>query len=93
MAGRGSVDLPSLSGVQRSFGSFRVGRVAGPITVELWLDPAGVAPDPSAVGFPAKFAAYASKMDGNPDGTGDAEFLPAVPTEVPPAGFACPDGE
>ncbi len=81
--------IPRASGIQRLFSSLGIGKVAGPITVELWLDPADVTPDPCQTD-PSYFAAYVSKVDGNPDGTGDAEFLYAVPTEIPPAGWDCP---
>jgi hypothetical protein len=53
----------------------------GPLTVELWMSEADVLPDPCATQFPNMFIAYVSKVDGNPQGTGDAEFIYAAPTE------------
>jgi len=81
--------IPRASGIQRLFSNLGIDKVAGPITVELWLDAADVTPDPCA-STPNYFMAYVSKVDGNPNGTGDAEFLYAVPSEFPPAGFDCP---
>lgn len=84
-----SVDLQTASGWQRLFSNLGIGKTTGPMTVELWLDPADVTPDPCNAEDPSRFWAYVSKVDGNPDGTGDAEFLPAVPTEVPPRDYSC----
>lgn len=61
--------------------------MAGPLTVELWLDPASQTPDPCNVDFPNMFVGYVSKVDGNPDGTGDGEFIYAAPTDE----LDCPD--
>jgi hypothetical protein len=47
----------------------------------LIADQADVLPDPCATQFPNMFIAYVSKVDGNPQGTGDAEFIYAAPTE------------
>lgn len=55
--------------------------------MELWPDPADLRPNPCEADNITYSWAYASKLDENPDGAGDAEFLPAVPTEVPPAGY------
>ena len=63
----------------------------GTLRVELWLDPLDVTPDVCAVDWHNAFIAYVSKVDGNPQGTGDAEFLPAIPKEFPPPEFQCPD--
>ncbi|NOZ94398.1 MAG: hypothetical protein GXP47_06635 [Acidobacteria bacterium] len=82
-----SVDLRTASGWQRLFTSLGIGKVTGPMTVELWLDPSDVASDPCGTEDASRFWAYVSKVDGNPDGTGDAEFLPAV--DVPPADYSC----
>lgn len=87
----GSAGIPKLSGKQWLFSQLGIGKVNGPITVELWLDPSDVTADPCNTDFITFFLAYVSKVDGNPDGTGDAEFLPAVPTEMPPVGYDCPD--
>ncbi len=87
-----SVDIPAASGWQRLFSNLGLGKVTGPMTLELWLDPADVTPNPCDTEDVSYFWAYVSKVDGNPDGTGDAEFLPAVPTELPPAGFSCDEG-
>ncbi len=87
------VDLPAASGWQRLFSNLGIGKVSGPMTVELWLDPSDVIQDPCEGNDVTYFWAYVSKVDGNPDGTGDAEFLPAVPTEMPPAGYLCDEGD
>jgi len=77
----GAKELPPGSMGQWTFADLGVPTTAGPLTVELWLDPADVTPDPCSVG-PASnhFMAYVSKVDGNPQGTGDAEFILAVPS-------------
>jgi hypothetical protein len=77
--------LPS-SMSQYSFSSLGVPVTEGALTVELWLDPGDVLPDPCATQFPNMFMAYVSKVDGNPDGTGDAEYIYAAPTEP----YDCP---
>jgi hypothetical protein len=61
---------------QWSFDQLGVGTVDGPLTVELWLDPANASPDPCAEDVPPAFMAYVSKVD---NGTGDAEFLNSAP--------------
>jgi hypothetical protein len=66
---------------QWSFQQLGVPKHDGPLTVELWMDPDDVMPDPCATQFPNMFIAYVSKVDGNPDGTGDAEFIYAAPHE------------
>jgi hypothetical protein len=77
----GSKDLPPSSMSQWSFQQLGVPKTEGPLTVELWLDPSDVLPDPCATQFPNMYVAYVSKVDGNPNGTGDAEFIYAAPTE------------
>lgn len=84
-----SVNIPAASGWQRLLSNLGIPKVEGPMTVELWLDPADVTPNPCESDDVTYFWAYVSKVDGNPQGTGDAEFLPAVPTQFPPAGFLC----
>lgn len=61
---------------QWSFEQLGVGMVDGPLTVELWLDPANASPDPCNEDIPPGFLAYVSKVD---NGTGDAEFLMSAP--------------
>ena len=77
----GQKSMPPSSLSQFSFSSLGVPKTEGPLTVELWMDPANVFPDPCATPYPNMFVAYVSKVDGNPDGTGDAEFIYAAPTE------------
>ncbi len=60
---------------QWSFQQLGVGEVAGPLTVELWLDPSSMSEEPCEETFPNAFLAYVSKVD---NGTGDAEFLSAA---------------
>jgi hypothetical protein len=76
----GQLDGMQFSMHQVSFEELGVGTVDGPLTVELWLDPADVTPDPCSVPFAdwiGAFFAYVSKVDNL---TGDAEFLPAIPS-------------
>jgi len=77
----GEKDLQPASMGQWSFSELGVGSVEGPLTVKLWMDPDDVFPDPCASQFPNMFIAYVSKVDGNPEGTGDAEFIYAAPLE------------
>lgn len=88
----GSKHLEVFDGGQWSFGELGVDVTSGPLRVELWLDPADVTPDVCAVDWFNSFVAYVSKVDGNPSGTGDAEFLPAVPADFPPPDVRCDDG-
>lgn len=83
----GVKSIPTASVRQWSFAQLGVGRVAGPLTVELWLDPASQTPDPCNADFPNIFVGYVSKVDGNPTGTGDGEFIYTAPTDE----LDCPD--
>lgn len=87
---QGYKDIPAFSGGQWSFGDLGVPQSNDALTVMLYMDPASVTPNPCSAEHVNYFLAYVSKVDGNPDGTGDAEFIWATPTEVPPAGFNCP---
>jgi hypothetical protein len=82
----GTRNVPQLSVRQWALSRLGIGIVDGPLTVEIRLDPADVTPDPCEAESPNLFVAYVSKVDGNPEGTGDAEFLYAAPEEV----FECP---
>lgn len=66
---------------QWSLQSLGVPKTDGPLTIELWMHPDDVLADPCATNFPTMFIAYVSKVDGNPDGTGDAEFIYAAPND------------
>ena len=80
----GSKDLLEYSGGQWSFRSLGVPRVIeGPLTVELWLDPNHIAGDPCELEEDDLnlFVAYATKVDGNPSGSGDGEFIYAASLE------------
>jgi len=77
--GRKTLQPASVS--QWSLQSLGVPKDDGPLTIELWLDPSDVIPDPCATNFPNMFIGYVSKVDGNPDGTGDAEFIYAAPND------------
>jgi hypothetical protein len=77
----GSKTLQPASVGQWSLQSLGVPKTDSPLTVELWLDPDDVMPDPCATNFPNMFIAYVSKVDGNPEGTGDAEFIYAAPND------------
>ena len=87
----GSRTLEVFDGDQWSFSELGLPRTDGALRVEVWLDPADVTPDPCAVDWHNGFIAYVSKVDGNPLGTGDAEFLPAIPDDFPPPGWLCDD--
>jgi hypothetical protein len=75
----GMKTLQPASVSQWSFASLGVPKQDGPLTVELWMHEDDVLDDPCAASFPTMFIAYVSKVDGNPDGTGDAEFIYAAP--------------
>jgi hypothetical protein len=77
----GTKTLEPASVSQWSFQSLGVPKQNGPLTVELWMHPDDVLADPCAANFPTMFIAYVSKVDGNPDGTGDAEFIYAAPND------------
>jgi hypothetical protein len=66
---------------QWSFQNLGVPKQDGPLTVEMWMHPDDVLADPCATNFPTMFIGYVSKVDGNPDGTGDAEFIYAAPND------------
>ncbi len=80
----GARSVEQLSMRQWSFASLGVADQEEPLTVEVSLDPADLTPDPCAVadqgGIPNAIFVYVSKVDGNPQGTGDAEYLPGVPS-------------
>jgi hypothetical protein len=81
LVAEGMRTLQPASVSQWSFQQLGVPKQDGPLTVELWMHPDDVLPDPCATQFPNMFIAYVSKVDGNPDGTGDAEFIYAAPHE------------
>jgi len=78
---QGTKTLKPASVGQWSLQSLGVPKQDGPLTIELWMHPDDVLDDPCAVNFPTMFIAYVSKVDGNPDGTGDAEFIYAAPND------------
>jgi hypothetical protein len=57
--------------------------IEGPLTVELWLDPEDIPGDPCEIEEDdlVVFVAYATKVDGNPTGSGDGVFIYATPLE------------
>lgn len=69
--------IPTLTVTQWSLQQLGVGAVDGPLTVELWLDPASVSSDPCD-DYANRLLGYVSKVD---NGTGDAEFIYAAPTD------------
>lgn len=76
---------------QWSLASLGVANQPGPLTAEFWLDPDDVTPDPCSQPDRINvFVGYLSKVDGNPNGTGDGEHLYAVPTVFPPVPLTCP---
>jgi hypothetical protein len=81
----GSKDLGIFDMNQWSFRSLGVPRVIeGPLTVELWLDPEDIPGHPCDVEEDdlVIFVAYATKVDGNPTGSGDGEFIYATPKDA-----------
>ncbi len=80
----GSKDLDAFDMNQWSFRQLGVPSVIeGPLTVELWLDPDDIAGDPCEIEEDdlVIFVAYATKVDGNPTGSGDGVFIYATPLE------------
>ena len=78
----GSRDLDPFDMNQWSFRNLGVPRIVdGPLTVELWLDPEDIPGDPCELEEDdlVIFVAYATKVDGNPTGSGDGEFIYATP--------------
>ena len=69
--------------------SFGIENVLGAFSGEFYMDPSQVSADPCSDQDFNSFVVYASKVDGNPEGTGDAEFIYGIPNDFPPAGFAC----
>ncbi|HVN33067.1 MAG TPA: hypothetical protein VMT45_13885 [Thermoanaerobaculaceae bacterium] len=87
----GSEPIQPYSMGQWSLASLGVTNQTGPLTAEFWLDPDDVTPDPcSEPDRTNVFVAYLSKVDGNPNGTGDGDHLYAIPSTVPPAILSCP---
>ena len=80
----GSKDLDAFDMNQWSFKKLGVPSVIeGPLTVELWLDPEDIPGDPCEIEEDdlVVFVAYATKVDGNPTGSGDGVFIYATPLE------------
>jgi hypothetical protein len=80
----GSKDLDFMDMNQWSFRKLGVPKVTeGPLTVELWLDSEDIPGHPCEVEEDdlVIFLAYATKVDGNPTGSGDGEFIYATPLE------------
>jgi hypothetical protein len=80
----GSEDLDFMDMNQWSFKKLGVPKIVeGPLTVELWLDPNDITGHPCEIEEDdlVIFLAYATKVDGNPDGSGDGEFIYATPLE------------
>ncbi len=80
----GSKDLDEFDMNQWSFKKLGVPSVIeGPLTVELWLDPEDIPGDLCEIEEDdfVVFVAYATKVDGNPTGSGDGVFIYATPLE------------
>jgi len=80
----GSRDLDPFDMKQWSFRKLGVPSVIeGPLTVELWLDPEDIPGDLCEIEEDdfVIFVAYATKVDGNPSGSGDGVFIYATPRE------------
>ena len=80
----GSQDLDLMDMNQWSFRKLGVPKIVeGPLTVELWLDPEDIPGDPCEMEEDdlVIFLAYATKVDGNPTGSGDGEFIYATPLD------------
>lgn len=69
--------------------SFGIENVSGSFSAEFYMVPSQVSADPCNERDFNSFVIYASKVDGNPEGTGDAEFIYGIPMDFPPAGFDC----
>jgi hypothetical protein len=86
----GRKNLDELTMGQWSFKRLGVPSVIeGPLTVELWLDPDDVPPgDVCEIEEDdlVLFVAYATKVDGNPTGSGDGEFIYAASLVDPECG-------
>jgi hypothetical protein len=79
----GGRDLDMFSMNQWSFNKLGVGNVDGPLTVEVRFDEDSASPVPCLEPPESNyFIAYVSKVDGNPTGTGDAEFIYAAPVDT-----------
>jgi len=79
-----SKDLDPFDMNQWSFRKLGVPSVIeGPLTVELWLDPEDIAVDLCEIDEDdfVIFVAYATKVDGNPSGSGDGVFIYATPRD------------
>ena len=79
-----SKDLDPFDMNQWSFRKLGVPSVIeGPLTVELWLDPEDIAGDLCEIDEDdfVIFVAYATKVDGNPSGSGDGVFIYATPRD------------
>jgi len=82
----GSKDLGIMDMNQWPFKKLGVPTVTeGPLTVELWLDPDDIPGHPCEIDEDdlVIFVAYATKVDGNPSGSGDGEFIYATPLDSP----------
>ena len=80
----GSKNLDAFDMNQWSFKKLGVPAVIeGPLTVELWLDPEDIPGDLCEIDEDdfVIFLAYATKVDGNPSGSGDGVFIYATPLE------------
>jgi hypothetical protein len=78
----GSRDVYQLSMNQWTFKKLGIrNKPEGPLTMELWLDPDDVSENQCDEDELTGFVAYATKIDGNPEGTGDSEFLYGAPIE------------
>jgi hypothetical protein len=84
VAAEGTRILPAMSIGQWSLTNLGVQPTEGPLSVELWLDPASVTPNYCTnVHTANSFFAFVSPVDGARagEGTGDGELLVAVPSD------------
>jgi hypothetical protein len=79
----GAKTIPGFSMGQWTFASLGIAKQSGVLTVEMTLDAGDVSADPCSEDIPPSFVGYVSKVDGNPDGTGDGEHIYAVPSAYP----------